>query len=249
MGGAATAAAAPATTPDASPATAAETLGAHDAKLLSEARAKKAPTVTLIVATEKGEAGDVADGLTKLGGTVSQRQDRVGFVLAKVPTDRVLKAARLPGVSAVDLDEVIQLPDPAPERTATGTAGARQATVAAPGETTPADNPYMPTNETGAVAFTAAHPEWDGRGVTIGIMDSGVDLAHPALQKTTTGERKIVDWVTATDPLEDGSWRRMQAEVTGPSFTIAGGTWTAPAGTYRFNLFSESVTAASDARR
>ncbi|MEV5212164.1 S8 family serine peptidase [Micromonospora sp. NPDC053740] len=248
MGGAATAAAAPAATPDASPATAAETLGAHDAKLLSEARAKKAPTVTLIVATEKGEAGDVADSLTKLGGTVSQRQDRVGFVLAKVPTDRVLKAARLPGVSAVDLDEVIQLPDPAPERTATGTAGARQATVGAPGETTPADNPYMPTNETGAVAFTAAHPEWDGRGVTIGIMDSGVDLAHPALQQTTTGERKIVDWVTATDPLEDGSWRRMQAEVAGPSFTIAGGTWTAPAGTYRFNLFSESVTTASDAR-
>ena len=106
----------------------------------------------------------------------------------------------------------------------------------------------MPTNETGAVAFTAAHPEWDGRGVTIGIMDSGVDLAHPALQQTTTGERKIVDWVTATDPLEDGTWRRMQAEVAGPSFTIAGGTWTAPAGTYRFNLFSESVTTASDAR-
>lgn len=248
MGGAATAAAAPMTTADTSPATAAETLGAHDAKLLSEARAKKAPTVTLIVATASGAAEDVADSLTKLGGTVSQRQDRVGFVLAKVPTDRVLKAARLPGVSAVDLDEVIQLPDPAPERTPAGTAGARQATVAAPGETTQADNPYMPTNETGAVAFTAAHPEWDGRGVTIGIMDSGVDLAHPALQLTTTGERKIVDWVTATDPLEDNTWRRMQAEVAGPSFAIAGGTWTAPAGTYRFNLFSESVTTASDAR-
>ncbi|WP_444949941.1 S8 family serine peptidase [Micromonospora ureilytica] len=248
MGGAATAAAAPATTPDASPATAAETLGAHDAKLLSEARAKKAPTVTLIVATASGAAEDVADSLTKLGGTVSQRQDRVGFVLAKVPTDRVLKAARLPGVSAVDLDEVIQLPDPAPEHTPAGTAGARQATVGAPGATTQADNPYMPTNETGAVAFTAAHPQWDGRGVTIGIMDSGVDLAHPALQQTTTGERKIVDWVTATDPLEDSTWRRMQAEVAGPSFTIAGGTWTAPTGTYRFNLFSESVTTNSDAR-
>ncbi|MGC5306455.1 S8 family serine peptidase [Micromonospora zamorensis] len=248
VGGAATAAAAPVTTPDASPATAAETLGAHDAKLLGEARAKKAPTVTLIVSTEKGEAGDVADALTKLGGTVSQRQDKVGFVLAKVPTDKALAAARLPGVSAVDLDEVIKLPDPTPEQTPTGTAGARQATVAAPGEATRASNPYMPTNETGAVAFTDAHPEWDGRGVTIGIMDSGVDLAHPALQQTTTGERKIVDWVTATDPLEDLTWRRMQAEVTGPSFTIAGGTWTAPAGTYRFNQFSESTTAASDAR-
>ena len=69
----------------------------------------------------------------------------------------------------------------------------------------------MPTNETGAVAFLDAHPTWDGRGVTIGILDSGVDLDHPALQKTTTGERKIVDWVTATDPVLDGdaTWRPM----------------------------------------
>lgn len=48
------------------------------------------------------------------------------------------------------------------------------------------------------------YPKSDGRGVTIGILDSGVDLGHPALQKTTTGERKIVDWVTATDPVVDG---------------------------------------------
>ncbi len=62
----------------------------------------------------------------------------------------------------------------------------------------------MPTNETGAVAFQVAHPTWDGEGVTIGILDSGVDLAHPALQETTTGEPKIVDSFTATDPLTEG---------------------------------------------
>ncbi len=48
------------------------------------------------------------------------------------------------------------------------------------------------------------NPKADGRGVTIGVLDSGVDLGHPALQKTTTGERKIVDWVTSTDPVSDG---------------------------------------------
>ncbi|MGN9774280.1 S8 family serine peptidase [Micromonospora sp. H33] len=241
-GGAATASAAPAT-PSTAPATPVEALGAHDAKLLAEAEAKKAPTVTLIVATEKGQAKDVADDLKGLGAAVTERYDTIGYVLAKVPTDKVVKAATLPGVSAVDLDEKIQLPDPKPEAAPSGQKAARQGeTLSGPGADTRAANPYMPTNETGAVGFVDEHPEWDGRGVTIGIMDSGVDLEHPALQTTTTGERKIVDWVTATDPFEDATWRAMITEVAGPSFSAAGATWTAPAGTYRFNRFSESVT-------
>ena len=59
----------------------------------------------------------------------------------------------------------------------------------------------MPIGDTGAAQFMAAHPTWDGRGVTVGILDLGVDLDHPGLQTTSTGERKIVDWVTYTDPL------------------------------------------------
>ena len=31
----------------------------------------------------------------------------------------------------------------------------------------------------------------------------GVTLDHPALQTTTTGQPKIVDWVTYTDPFTD----------------------------------------------
>ncbi|MEU6073113.1 S8 family serine peptidase [Micromonospora sp. NPDC047074] len=246
-GGAATAGAAPAAAPDASQASPVAALGSHDAKLLAEAEAKKAPTVTLIVATEKGEAKDVAADLKALGAAVTERYDSIGYVLAKVPTAKVVKAATLPGVSAVDLDETIQLPDPTPEVAPAGKKAAKQAaTLSGPGAGTRAANPYMPTHEIGAVDFVADNPQWDGRGVTIGIMDSGVDLAHPALQKTTTGERKIVDWVTATDPLEDATWRPMLTEVAGPTFSAAGVTWTAPAGTYRFNRFSESITAASD---
>jgi hypothetical protein len=99
----------------------------------------------------------------------------------------------------------------------------------------------MPVRDTGAAAFTAAHPTWDGRGTTIGIVDSGVDLDHPALATTTTGERKITDWVTATDPFtdDDPTWLKMSTQVTGPSFSFSGNSYVAPAGSYRVAMFTE----------
>jgi subtilisin family serine protease len=222
-----------------------DTLGEHDLELLAAAQAKREQTVMLIVATDKGKTASVAGELKKLGGKVAKQVDSVGYVRARVPTSAVLKAAKVKGVSAIDLNETVKLPDPSPESVATS---AKLAAVAGPGPNTPAANPFMPTHETGAVSFKQAHPTWDGRGVTIGIMDSGVDLDNPALQTTSTGERKISDWFTATDPLfdGDGTWRIMINSVAGPTFTANGATWTAPAGNYKFNRFNEAITAASE---
>ncbi len=227
----------PGDTPKEAPA---DTLGARDAELLSEAESAGTQAVTLIISTDSGKASEVATQVKKLGGTVTRRFDQVGYVLAQVPTGNVVKTAKLPGVSAIDLDETIKLPDPSVEAAKRGTAGKQAPTLPGPGAKTPATNPYMPTNEIGSIAFKRKNPTWDGRGVTIGIMDSGVDLENPALKTTSTGERKIVDWVTATDPLLEGdrTWRPMR----GP----APATYKLPAGTYLFNTFAESITAASD---
>ncbi|WP_415840643.1 S8 family serine peptidase [Nocardiopsis rhodophaea] len=109
----------------------------------------------------------------------------------------------------------------------------------------------MPTNEIGAVDFRKKNPEADGRGVTIGVLDTGVDLEHPALQKTTTGEDKIVDWVNATDPtnlidlIYDPTFV-VTTGVTGPTFERRGRTWTAPAGDWRFGQFDFQVAGSDD---
>jgi len=218
-------------------------LGQHDRQTLLDAKAAGDKLVTTLIATKRGSAAKVADSITRLGGTVGYRNDKLGYVRAVVPVNAVERAADLPGLVSIDLNDKVELIDPRPAAEA-----AAQAAVPAPGPKTPDANPYMPTNEIGATTFKKAHPTWDGRDVTIGILDSGVDLDHPALRTTTTGERKIVDWVTATDPLADGdrSWRAMITAVAGPSFTYGGRQWTAPTGRFSVNVFSESATAGSE---
>ncbi|CAL9453627.1 hypothetical protein SUDANB108_02495 [Streptomyces sp. enrichment culture] len=228
-------------------------LGSDDADLLAEAKADGDKTVTMMVATAPGQTEQVAGQLDAVeGGTVGRSDDKLGYVRATVPTSgadaAIAAAAKLSSVHGIDLREEIPLDDPTPSADAAKGAAAT-GTYPAPGKKTPAENPYNPSFETGAVDFVEDHPKADGRGITIGILDSGVDLGHPALQKTTTGERKIVDWVTATDPVvdNDNTWRRMDTSVAGPTFTHGGAAWTAPAGSYRISTFKESYTTGGDA--
>ncbi|MFG3048791.1 S8 family serine peptidase [Streptomyces sp. NPDC048241] len=232
-------------------------LGADDADRLAEAKADGAKSVTMMIATAPGATEQVASQLDAVG-TVGRTFDKVGYVRATVPTAQadsvIAAAAKLSSVHAIDLRQEIPLDDPAPGAdTAKDARNARTAaTYPAPDSKTPAKNPYNPSFETGAVDFVKNNPKADGRGVTIGILDSGVDLGHPALQKTSTGERKIVDWVTSTDPVSDGdgTWRRMTAAVSGPSFSVGSGataeTFKAPAGAYKFNYLYESATTGGD---
>ncbi|MGZ4591195.1 MAG: S8 family serine peptidase, partial [Actinomycetes bacterium] len=159
----------------------------------------------------------------------------------------VTKTADLADVLAVDLDETFKQP----ETVSRDSKGTR---YTGPDASTPDNNPYMPTRDTGSIAFKVAHPTWDGRGVTVGILDSGVDLDHPALKTTSTGAKKIVDWFTETDPVSEGSlvaggdatWLPMLQAASGPTFpttgTYRGAQWTLPAGSYKIRTLDEANT-------
>ena len=222
--------------PQAEPSLTDHELDEADKALVERAEKRGRPTVTLLVAAEPNQGREAAADLRALGGEVLATSTRVDYVKVEMPTDQVRRAAKLSSVAALDVDALIPLDDPRPDGMAT------PAPQTPPGAATPRVNPYLPTADTGAAQFAEANPTWDGRGTTVAVLDSGVDLDHPALATTTTGNHKIIDWYNANSPTSgDGTWVTTSGRFNG-TFTSGGDAWTAPAagGPYAFGRFREA---------
>ena len=215
-------------------------LGKHDRALLAQARANGDATVTLLISAQEGQVEAAAAGLQAAGATVQYRDDDVSYLRVEIATDQAEAAVdSIDAVQAADVDDLVPLPSPSPD------ANQPAQPQVPPGPATPNDNPYMPIGDTGASDFLAAHPTWDGRGITIGIVDTGVDLRHPSLNTTSTGERKVIEWVAGTDPVTDNdpTWLESTTDVNvqNGTFTIGTTVYTAPSqrGHYFWSQFNE----------
>jgi tripeptidyl-peptidase-2 len=78
---------------------------------------------------------------------------------------------------------------------------------------------WMPLSSTGVDQFLRAHPSYDGRNVLIGILDTGIDPGIPGLEKTSTGEPKILD---LRDFSDEGAVPLQRVTPVGDSVEIAG---------------------------
>lgn len=81
----------------------------------------------------------------------------------------------------------------------------------------------LPAEEMGARSFIKENPTYDGRGIKVAILDTGVEVDHPMLSLTTEGTRKITDF-------EDFSG---EGRVTLSPVTVAEGKITVGESNYR----------------
>ena len=70
---------------------------------------------------------------------------------------------------------------------------------------------FLSLNDTGVEEFIKLHPEYDGRGTIILILDTGVDMGIDGLTKTSTGEVKVID---AQDFTGEGDMSLVEADLT-----------------------------------
>ncbi len=91
--------------------------------LLAQARRSGQPVVILLVATEPGRTAEAAAGLEELGGIVGLSGiegtggPAAGYLRVSMPTENVERAAALPAVTAVDIDQLIPRDNPRPQGT------------------------------------------------------------------------------------------------------------------------------------
>jgi hypothetical protein len=229
---------------------------------LAIARAQGRKNVVLLVVAKPGAAAAVAEQASRLGGDVRYRDDEVGYLRVRISPDRATEFAEFDQNEAVAVDYDDSYPNrlgptqqASPRRGQPGvlpSAQPEQAPAEWPPQLTdyPLRHPYSPIKDLDAADFLAKHPTWDGRGVTIALLDGNFDLLLPEFQTAYTADGKTVpkvaDYLNVTDPRDDGDinpqWVDMRETVTssGGKVSFGGKTFTVPRdGTYRIGFFSE----------
>src|SRR4030095_5465126 len=146
----------------------------RDREWLAQAYAEGKTEAMLLIASSTGMNSSVVQQVTLAGRKLRYRDDEVDSLRVKVPLGTVDKLARLTSVQALTVDTVplrdTSAGDPISVKS-TQEANPPQLAIKPPDRNTPAENPYLPTAQIGAPQFVAAHPTFDGRGVTIGLLE------------------------------------------------------------------------------
>jgi hypothetical protein len=226
----------------------------QDRERLALAIAKGERQVRLLIASAPGRNQEVAGFVKALGGSVEYEADEVDYLRVRVLIEFAEKIAAFPAVQAIALGGAALYT--LPEKHEEGPMSFHQASTVSrtnpppPGPDTPPENPYVATQDMGAPQFIAKHPTFDGRGVTVGIVELIPDFLTPELQtaKSLDGaeQRKIAGAADVLDPEDDvhlplspPTVETRDVRVVGAQFTDAGLVYRVPGdGTYRFGFFN-----------
>src|SRR6266699_3052719 len=213
----------------------------HNRVLLLRARVQGKTAGIVLILTRLGKVPQVIEQVRALGAEIQAHVDEVGYVRVRLPLAQFARLRAIPDVIDARIDAgylsygydqgtdqaAVKLADRVFERVKAAfdtTAPLPPPLPAAARDKALALTPYVPMADMGSRQFTRAHPEYDGRGVTIGVLEGGVlDMTHPALQ---TARLITGDSVPPIDA-RDGT------------FSVEGRTYHAPGpGRYSFGVYT-----------
>ncbi len=236
---------------------------------LAQARVRGEKDVLLVMAARTGRNAALADAVRSMGGEIQFRDDEVDYLRARIPLDQIEALSASAFLHSAD----VSLPPGRPRALALAGGGgpsgpdrpqaegtgapAAAPTLAAANDTIwppvltdrPLVDRYHPWGDTRALTYLEEHPTYDGRGVTIAMIDMNPDMLLPELQtaKALDGSDipKVALYGTALDVREedDGRWLHMDdaVQAVGGMVTYRDSTYRTPGdGAFRMALFDES---------
>lgn len=143
--------------------------------------------VRLIIAPARDKAMEVYKEIAKLGKIDPISKPEFSFIVATIPRENLIKLKSIDGIVGIWEDRMVKLPSPV-----------KEPDVSAQSETPQKPNMFL------SVHTTQAYNTWVdygdlGDNITVAVLDTGVDVGHPFLQRTLDGRRKIIDVYDASD--------------------------------------------------
>ncbi len=178
-------------------------------EIASLAASEQSKQELIIVANEHGGA-DLTKELEKLGVKVKKNTNNYLY-LAEVPTNKVLQVYRLDSVGMLGANNEIVLDE-----------GPKEDTDLKPKVKNPEDVVKPATEEThSATGVDEFHDKYDGTGVKVGIIDTGVDPGHEAFtQYNEKGEIISSKIKGVVDTVGEGDVWFQQEAAEGDSITV-----------------------------
>ena len=233
----------------------------HNRLLLNRAAVSGLRNVQVMLAASHGKVAQVAALVERLGGRVLHSVAAVAYLRVEVPIETVVGLVADPAVDAYQVSSLSKaswLRDGPPQVNATMFRGFETTPVGAAVPSRKLDLPlltvarsrdsgYTADDDAGMSTWFQTHPTYDGRGVTIALLESGNhELMHPAFRSAKALDGRdvpklagIVNTIALDDPDDTRVELNVQVRAARTWCRIGDRTYTMPGpGTYAFGFFT-----------